>query len=62
MTSRLAGLSLLSKKDPLNIQLSVCDNAPLEITAINLEMIERPPLSKFSVPIWQLLELEIKVS
>ena len=44
------------------MKLSVYDNAPLEITAINLEMIERPPLSKFSVPIWQLQEVEIKVS
>ena len=45
------------KKDQLNITESVCVNAPLEIIALNLEMIERSPLNKFSVPI----QWEIKV-
>ena len=62
-TSRLAGLRFAIQKGSLKyIRLPFCVNAPLEITAINLEMIERPPLSKFSVPIWFFQEVEIKVS
>ena len=45
------------KKDQLNITESVCVNTPLEVTVLNLEMIECPPLNKFSVPI----QWEIKV-
>ena len=50
-----------SKKNQLSITLSVCVNAPLEITALNLEMIECPLLNTYSVPIWHLL-WEIRVS
>ena len=42
----------------LNITLSFCVNAPLEVMVLNLEMIECPNLKKFSVPI----QWEIKVS
>ena len=51
MNSRLAGLIFAIQKGSVKITVSVCVNAPLEITDLNLEMIECPPLNIYSVPI-----------
>ena len=56
MTSMLAGLIFAIQKGSVKHKI-ICVNTPLEITLLKLEMIERPPLNKFSVPI----QWEIKV-